>query len=159
MLFFKELSRKYLKIIKRNQNFLLKYFFIIFAPQKRIYLKCNLCLSVLKQQSITLLQILISLWFPIHSSQDIHLCSRKKLFEFSEASIHWCLEKITSPKISAYFPAEHLWWHPFLSTLVGLPGTFPKCSLEQLSCKEPVSACFCKKELHSRCYLRNFPEI
>ena len=36
-------------------------------------------------------------------------CSRKRLseFELSEALIHWCFEKITSSKISAYFPAKH----------------------------------------------------
>ena len=30
---------------------------------------------------------------------------------------------------------------------------------EQLFCREPVNACFCKKELHSTCYLRSFPEF
>ena len=33
-------------------------------------------------------------------------CSRKRLFELSEALIHWCFEKTTS-KISAYFAAKH----------------------------------------------------
>ena len=35
-------------------------------------------------------------------------------------------------------------------------GWVPKTYLEQLFCREPVSACFCKKEFHSRRYLRNF---
>ena len=47
----------------------------------------------------------------------------------------------------------------FLSTLAGLPGTFPKGCLEQLFCRKPVSACFCEKELHSTHYLRNFPQF
>ena len=33
-----------------------------------------------------------------------------------------------------------------LSTLVDLPGSFPKSLLEQLFCREPVDACFCTKE-------------
>ena len=37
--------------------------------------------------STTLLQILSSLRFPIHSVKGVHWCSRKKLFEHSEASI------------------------------------------------------------------------
>ena len=44
----------------------------------------------------------------------------------------------------------------FLSTLEDLPEGFPKRCLQQLLCREPVSICFCKKELHSRRYLRNF---
>ena len=34
---------------------------------------------------------------------------------------------------------------PFLSTSVGLPGSFPKIHLEQLFCRESASTCFCKK--------------
>ena len=37
--------------------------------------------------------------FPIHPSTGVHWCSRKRLFEFSEASDHWCFQKITAPKI------------------------------------------------------------
>ena len=37
-----------------------------------------------------------------------------------------------------------------LSIVVDLPGSFPKNCLEQLFCREPVDACFCIKELHSR---------
>ena len=37
---------------------------------------------------ITLLQILISLRFPIHPFKGVHWCSRKRLFEHSEASVH-----------------------------------------------------------------------
>ena len=46
-----------------------------------------------------------------------------------------------------------------LSTLVGLPGNFPKSTLEQLFCREHVDACFCTKELCSRYYLKNLPEF
>ena len=43
-----------------------------------------------------------------------------------------------------------------LSTLVGLPGSFPKSCLKQLFCRELLDACFCLKELHSRRYLKSF---
>ena len=43
--------------------------------------------------STTLLQILISLRFPIHPFKGVHWCSRKRLFEHSEVSLHWCLKK------------------------------------------------------------------
>ena len=46
-----------------------------------------------------------------------------------------------------------------LSTLVGLPGSFPKSILEQLFCREPIDACFCTKELCSRHYLKNLPQF
>ena len=45
-----------------------------------------------------------------------------------------------------------------LSTLVGLPGSFPKSILEQLFCREPDD-CFSTKELCSRHYLKNLPEF
>ena len=63
--------------------------------------------------STTLLQIFISLRFPIHPSKGGHWGPRKRLFELSEASVYWCFGKITSPKISAYFPAKHPGWSPF----------------------------------------------
>ena len=46
----------------------------------------------------------------------------------------------------------------FSSTLSGLPETLPKSFFKQLFCREPVSAYFCKKELHSTCYFRNFSQ-
>ena len=60
--------------------------------------------------SNTLLQILFSLRFPIHPFKGVHWCFGKRQFELSEASVHCCFEKITAPKISAYFvyfPAKH----------------------------------------------------
>ena len=66
--------------------------------------------------STTLLQILISLRFPIHPSKGVNWCSRKRLFEHSEASVHWSFKKTTAPKISAYFayfPAKHPGWSSF----------------------------------------------
>ena len=37
----------------------------------------------------------------------------------------------------------------FSSALADLPGSFSRC-LEQLFCRKPVSACFVRRELHSR---------
>ena len=59
---------------------------------------------------------LISLRFSIRSSKGIHWCSKKRQVQLSEASVHWCFEKFTSPKISAYFsyfPAKHPGWSFF----------------------------------------------
>ena len=60
--------------------------------------------------STTLQQMLTSLGFPIHASRGVHCCSKNRLFELSEVSVHWCFEKIAIPKISAYFayfPEKH----------------------------------------------------
>ena len=60
--------------------------------------------------SNTLQQMLIFLGFPIHASRGVHSCSKHRLFELSEVSVHWCFEKIAIPKISAYFayfPEKH----------------------------------------------------
>ena len=66
--------------------------------------------------STILLQILISLRFPIKPPKGVNWCSRKKLFEFSEAYVHWCFEKITARKIPAYFLAKNPGWSPFQYT-------------------------------------------
>ena len=108
--------------------------------------------------STTLLQILISLQFPIHSSKCVHWCSRKRPFEFSEASAHWCFEKLTAPKIPAYFLAKHPRWSLFKYTCRS-SWNFPKSCLEQLFCREPFSAFFCKKELHRQRNFSNFPAL
>ena len=50
--------------------------------------------------STALPQIFISLQFLNHPSKGVHRCFRKRLFEFSEASVQWCFEKITAYKIS-----------------------------------------------------------
>ena len=60
--------------------------------------------------SNTLQQMLIFLGFPIHASRGVHSCSKHRLFELSEVSVHCCFEKIATPKISAYFayfPEKH----------------------------------------------------
>ena len=41
---------------------------------------------------------------------------------------------------------------------IGLPGNFSRC-LEDLFCREPVSASFCRKEIHRGGYLRNFKNM
>ena len=94
--------------------------------------------------STTLLQILISLRFPIHPSKGVHWCSRKRLSELSKVSVHWCFEKIATPKILHTPNILHTFQRNiqgefFLGILAG----------QQLFGREPVSACFCKKELHS----------
>ena len=48
---------------------------------------------------------------------------------------------------------------PFLSTLAGLPGSFPENCLGQLFERRAYSACFCRKELQNNLYRRNFPEL
>ena len=110
--------------------------------------------------STTSLQILVSLQFPIHPSKGVHWCSRKRLFEFSGAFVHRCFEKITAPKISAYFLTKHPEWS--IQSGVLFKHTcrpswdFPKRSLEQPFCREPLRSCLYKKKLHSTRYIRNF---
>ena len=95
----------------------------------------------------------------IHPKLSVGFC-RKRLFGLSETSVHCCFGKITVPKVYAYLlPSKTSRVESLLNTLAGLPGTFPKSSLEQLFYRESVSACFCKKELHSTRYLRSFPEF
>ena len=98
----------------------------------------------------------------IYPSKGVHWCSRKRQFELSEPPVHWCFEKITAPKISAYFayfPVKHAGWSSFKVHSQAFLGFFSKSSLEQLYCRKPVITCFCKKELQSTSYLRNFPEF
>ena len=62
-------------------------------------------------------------------------------------SLYFCLSKFYMKKTSMvkYFSSE----------LADLPRSFRRC-LEQLFCRKPVSACFWRKKLQSRCYLRSF---
>ena len=109
------------------------------------------CLVLRYGISTTLLQILISLRFPIHPYKGVHCCYRKGYLRFRRHRRLY-FEKITAPNISAYFayfPREASRVEFFLHTLAGLPGNFRKSSLEQLFCREPVNACFSKKDLHS----------
>ena len=48
---------------------------------------------------------------------------------------------------------------PFLSTLAGLPGSFPESCLGQLFKRRAYSACFSRKELQNNLYRRNFSEL
>ena len=82
--------------------------------------------------STLLLQILSSLRFPIHQVKGVHWCSRKKLFEHSEASVlvfkknscseNFCILRILSSKTSSI--------GFFLSTLASLPVITPKSNLD-----------------------------
>ena len=110
--------------------------------------------------SITLLQSLIS------------LCNF--LFTQPEASIG-TLEKKATSNFGSASPLmfrknsgfEHFWKlssktsmvESFLSVLAGLPWSFPKTCLEQLLWREPIRAYFYNEKLHTRRYLRNFPEV
>ena len=78
--------------------------------------------------STTLLQILSYLRFPVHQIKGVHWCSRKKLFEHSEASENFFILCILSSETSSV--------EFFLNTLVRLPGITPKSSLEQLFCRQ-----------------------
>ena len=62
-------------------------------------------------------------------------------------SFYFCLSKFLMKKKSMV--------KSFSSILAHLPGSFSRC-LERLFCRKPVSSCFWRKELHSRCYLRSF---
>ena len=86
------------------------FFFFFFFLKNRIFM---FFLVLSYGISTTLLQIRISLRFPIYSLKSVQCCSGKRLFELSEVSIHWHFEKITASIISAYFPAKHLGWSPF----------------------------------------------
>ena len=89
------------------------FVFRIFFLKNRIFM---LFLVLSYGINTTLLQILISLGFPIHPLKDVYWCSRKRLFEHSEASVHWCFKKTTAPKASpyfAYFPEKHPGWSSF----------------------------------------------
>ena len=89
------------------------FVFRIFFLKNRIFM---LFLVLSYGINTTLLQILISLGFPIHPLKDVYWCSRKRLFEHSEVSVHWCFKKTTAPKASpyfAYFPEKHPGWSSF----------------------------------------------
>ena len=87
--------------LQKNYFCVQNFFFLVFWKNEIFMFVYMLSYGI----STTLLQILISLRFPVHKFQGIHWC-----FELSEVSVHWCFEKITSPKISGYFPAKHLGW-------------------------------------------------
>ena len=73
---------------------------------------------------------------------------KKKAPGIFEALVQWCVKNITAPKSLGNFPLKYPRRNPF-QVLTERPWSFPKSSLEQISCGELVSACFCKKELHS----------
>ena len=65
----------------------------------------------------------------IYPSKGVHWCSRKRQFELSEPSVHWCFEKITAPKISTYFayiPVKHAGWSSFKVHSQAFLGFFQK---------------------------------
>ena len=95
---------------------------------------------------------LISLRFSIHPSKGVYWSSRKRQFQLSEASILWCFEKRTTPKIFAYFAYFPTNWKLELTKggvifkYTRRPSwDFSKSSLEKLFCRELASACFAEK--------------
>ena len=99
--------------------------------------------------STTVLQILVSLRSSVHPFKGGHWCSTKRLFELSEAFIIWCFEKNNWSKnscILCVLSRKTFRMNFYLGTLAGLPRIFPKSSLEQLFCREPVSDYFWKKK-------------
>ena len=89
----------------------------------------------------TLLQILISLRFPIHVSKSIDWSSKKRQFGSICPLVFWknnCSENLC---ILCILSRETSRLEFFLSRLAGFPGVFPKSSSEQLFCRETFSAC------------------
>ena len=113
--------------------------------------------------STILLQILISLRFPFHPSKGVYWCFRKRLVGWTFGSTHplvfWKNNYYKNFSIFCILSSETSRVEFFLSRFADFTETFPKRSLEQLFWREPVSVCFCKKELHSTRYLRNFLEF
>ena len=109
---------------------------------------------------IFVLQILISQnsTFIFNTHRYFFLClviCQPRFFTYSFRNICGFLEKRLFVNFWELFSNTSI-LESFLRTIAGLPGSFPKTILEQLFCKEPVGACFCKKELHSRHYLWEF---
>ena len=111
--------------------------------------KSNFCLTNLISQNST---------FIFNTHRYFFLCLviyQPRFFTYSFRSICGFLEKRPFVNFWELFSNTSI-LESFLRTIAGLPGSFPKTILEQLFCKEPVGACFCKKELHSRHYLWEF---
>ena len=79
-------------------------FFEIYTPGLFFWL------VVWHQYCITLPQSLASLQFLIHPSRVVHWCSKKRLFGFSKALVHYCFEETAAPNIFENFPVKHPWW-------------------------------------------------
>ena len=84
--------------------------------------------------SITLLLLLISMQFPIHTTRSVHSSSKKRSFKFSEAPVHQCLENRCSVNSG-------------------------RLLFRVAFCRGTVNVWHCKKGLHSRYYPRNFLEF
>ena len=90
-------------VLQKNYFFLQKYFWKNKMFMLFLVLSYGISTSLLQKHFSTI----------SYSSIQRHpWCSRKRLFELSEPSVHWCFEKITTPKVSAYFPVKHPVWSP-----------------------------------------------
>ena len=70
------------------------------------------------------------------------------------AKILFCLSKFQFLSFKVYYEVKHPWWSPIYNMQIFLEDF--SCYLEQLFCREPISACFWRKELHHGRYFRSF---
>ena len=130
-----QFRRRYRQWHRHAQNFIFVLDFI-FLKEKKICFFLALSYSAVSPPrrpescrgpgiSITLLQILIFVRFPVHPESAIGVLE-KRVFEFSEAPIHQCFEKIVPLKTFGNFPVTHPWWSHFLLYLQNFLGIFRK---------------------------------
>ena len=70
------------------------------------------------------------------------------------AKILFCLSKFQFLSFKVYYEVKHPWWSPIYNMQIFLEDF--SCYLEQLFCREAISACFWRKELHHGRYFRSF---
>ena len=120
-------------------------------------MRSSLCLII--QHHYTLLQIPITLWFPIHPSRVFHWCSRMNAVRISGNIRPLLFRKNSCSKSFWKFAGKTSMAESFVSTRTGLRATFPESCLEQLFFREPFRGRFYKKKLPHRRYLKNFPDF
>lgn len=120
-----------------------------------------LCFIILYQYYLATIAHFCTTSFPIHPFRGVHWCSRKKVFRKKRKKNFW-----KHPSISVSKNKQRLW--KFLENshvgvlfkfIFRLFWTFWKKLFRAAILYESVSICFCQKEFHSRCYLRNFKEF
>ena len=106
------------------------------------FFKCKICffLYLIIRNRYILLQLLITLLFPIHLSRGFYWCSRKKAI-----SGHSLFQKNSCSENFWNFPSKTSMVKSLLNTIGGLCGSFPNSCLGQLFWREPFTAYFYKK--------------